>query len=143
MLKAAPTAPRVWLAYKHKGEHVPRLDEKIPSVFSRRAPRRTSALATCSPVGADVVRRAGAGQDAAVELEDAEATRAPASELAAMRRGVHLLAGVKYAPMRVLVSDARDNRDSGTPVPRGQEPHDRRIWWCWAVPRLRRVAFCC
>ena len=29
--------------------------------------------------------------------------------IAAMRRGVRV-AGVKYAPMRVLVSDARDNR---------------------------------
>ena len=36
-LKAAPTAPRVWLAYKHKGEQVAKAErgEKIPSVFSR------------------------------------------------------------------------------------------------------------
>ena len=36
VLKAAPTAPRVWLAYKHKGEQVAKAErgEKIPSVFS-------------------------------------------------------------------------------------------------------------
>ena len=66
-----------------------------------------------------------------------------ATVLAAMRRGVRV-AGVKYAPMRVLVSDARDNRATlELQCREGKNRMIRRI--CdhlrLRVSRLRRVAF--
>ena len=74
VLKAAPTAPRVWLAYKHKGEQVAKAerDEKIPSVFSRvRHQPHVLAVGSLGRavgrfVGADVVRR-GEGHGAALK----------------------------------------------------------------------------
>ena len=155
-LKAAPTAPRVWLAYKHKGEQVAKAErgEKIPSVFSRvRLQPHVCAVGRLDVQSEGLLVLTSCGELArAMELPSNELRRTyevivhgrvTASKLAAMRRGVRV-AGVKYAPMRVLVSDARDNRATlELQCREGKNRMIRRI--CdhlrLRVSRLRRVAF--